>query len=42
VSIPVSFICGIIGTLLSREDVDPERQAEMQVRALTGIGSRAG
>ncbi|WP_190818886.1 solute symporter family protein [Saccharopolyspora pogona] len=42
VSIPVSFICGIIGTFVGRDSVDEERQAEMEVRALTGIGSRAG
>ncbi|QIZ35771.1 cation acetate symporter [Saccharopolyspora sp. ASAGF58] len=42
VSIPVSFICGIIGTFVGRDSVDEERQAEMEVRSLTGIGSRAG
>ncbi|MGW1679853.1 solute symporter family protein [Saccharopolyspora sp. NPDC002376] len=43
VSIPFSFICGIIGTFLGRSDeVDEERKAEMEVRSLTGIGSRVG
>ncbi|KAA5836882.1 cation acetate symporter [Saccharopolyspora hirsuta] len=43
VSIPISFICGIIGTFLGRRDeVDEERRAEMEVRSLTGIGSRLG
>ncbi|MGI8309870.1 solute symporter family protein [Saccharopolyspora hattusasensis] len=42
VSIPVSFICGIIGTFVGRDSVDEVRQAEMEVRSLTGIGSRAG
>ncbi|MEV5541736.1 cation acetate symporter [Saccharopolyspora shandongensis] len=42
VSIPVSFICGIIGTFVGKEAVDEDRQAEMEVRALTGIGSRVG
>jgi len=38
VSIPFSFICGFVATLLgSRED--PAKQIEMEVRALTGIGS---
>jgi cation/acetate symporter len=40
VSIPVSFLCGFLGTMLGSEsDVDPERNAEMEVRSLTGIGS---
>ncbi|MCI2423815.1 cation acetate symporter [Saccharopolyspora sp. K220] len=42
VSIPISFICAIIGTFLGKREVDEERQAEMEVRALTGIGSRTG
>ncbi|GAA1350396.1 solute symporter family protein [Saccharothrix algeriensis] len=39
VSIPFSFLCGWLGTLLSREAADPAKQAEMEVRSLTGIGS---
>jgi cation/acetate symporter len=39
VSIPISFIAGAIGTFLGRDDPDPARQAEMEVRSLTGIGS---
>ncbi|WP_433262499.1 solute symporter family protein [Actinosynnema sp. CS-041913] len=39
VSIPLSFLCGWLGTLLSRERADPAKQAEMEVRSLTGIGS---
>ncbi|GAA0235796.1 cation acetate symporter [Saccharothrix mutabilis subsp. mutabilis] len=39
VSIPFSFLCGFLGTVLSREEADPAKQAEMEVRALTGIGS---
>ncbi|MGP4021056.1 solute symporter family protein [Saccharopolyspora sp. 5N708] len=42
VSIPISFICAFIGTFLGKEEVDEERQAEMEVRALTGLGSRIG
>ncbi|MFC7340993.1 cation acetate symporter [Saccharopolyspora griseoalba] len=38
VSIPVSFLCGYVGTLLGERD-DPERAAEMEVRSLTGIGA---
>jgi cation/acetate symporter len=40
VSIPASFLFGIVGTLLGRRDPAAEaRQAEMEVRALTGAGS---
>jgi cation/acetate symporter len=40
VSIPVSFLCGYLGTVLGRRDpADPARQAEMEVRSLTGIGA---
>jgi cation/acetate symporter len=40
VSIPVSFLCGYLGTVLNRRDrADPARAAEMEVRSLTGIGS---
>jgi len=39
VSIPVSFLAGYLGTVLSRERTDPDKQAEMEVRSLTGIGA---
>ncbi|MBV9844075.1 MAG: cation acetate symporter, partial [Kutzneria sp.] len=39
VSIPLSFACAVIGTLIGRDRSDPALQAEMEVRALTGIGS---
>lgn len=39
VSIPLAFILGIVGTLTSRDAGDPARNAEMEVRALTGIGA---
>ncbi|MER7077060.1 cation/acetate symporter [Saccharopolyspora kobensis] len=39
VSIPISFLCGVIGTLLGGPQSDPRRTAEMEVRSLTGIGS---
>ncbi|GAA0512027.1 cation acetate symporter [Saccharopolyspora subtropica] len=43
VSIPISFVCGIIGTFVGgREEVNEERRAEMDVRSLTGLGSRVG
>jgi cation/acetate symporter len=40
VSIPLSFLLGAAGTLLGPRDPDgPRRQAEMEVRALTGAGA---
>jgi cation/acetate symporter len=39
VSIPLAFILGIVGTLLSPDDEDPEIAAEMEVRSLTGVGA---
>ncbi|RZQ63163.1 cation acetate symporter [Amycolatopsis suaedae] len=39
VSIPFSFLCGFVGTLLARDKADPRKQAEMEVRSLTGIGA---
>jgi cation/acetate symporter len=40
VSIPLSFLLGIIGTYVgAREPVDEERYAEMEVRSMTGAGS---
>jgi cation/acetate symporter len=38
VSIPVSFLAGYLGTVLSKEKADPDKQKEMAVRALTGVG----
>jgi cation/acetate symporter len=40
VSIPFSFLCGYLGTVTSGSSrEDRRKQAEMEVRALTGIGS---
>jgi len=39
VSIPLAFILGIVGTLTSRDQGDPELNAEMEVRSLTGVGA---
>jgi len=39
VSIPLAFALGILGTLTSRDTGDPELNAEMQVRSLTGVGA---
>jgi cation/acetate symporter len=38
ISIPIGFLCGWIGTVLSKED-DTEKFAELEVRALTGYGA---
>lgn len=39
ISIPVGFLLGWIGTLLSKESADPAKYAELEVRSLTGIGA---
>ncbi len=39
VSIPLAFVLGIVGTLLSKEKPHPEKFAEMEVRSLTGAGA---
>jgi cation/acetate symporter len=39
VSIPLSFALGWLGTVFSKERPDEDKQAEMEVRAFTGIGS---
>jgi cation/acetate symporter len=39
VSIPVSFLAGYLGTVLSKDQADPVKQKEMAVRSLTGIGA---
>ncbi|MFE5587195.1 cation acetate symporter [Kitasatospora sp. NPDC056531] len=39
VSIPIGFLAGWLGTLLSRERPDPAKYAELEVRSLTGLGA---
>jgi len=39
ISIPLGFLCGWLGTVLSREPADEEKYAELEVRALTGAGA---
>ncbi|RDI18757.1 solute symporter family protein [Lentzea flaviverrucosa] len=39
VSIPVAFLLGYVGTILSKDKADPTKQAEMEVRSLTGAGA---
>ncbi|HEV2783561.1 MAG TPA: cation acetate symporter [Actinophytocola sp.] len=39
VSIPLSFLLGIAGTYLGKDDPDPQRTDELEVRSITGIGT---
>jgi len=39
ISIPFGFLCGIVGTLISKEVHPAERYDELVVRALTGAGA---
>ena len=40
VSIPLAFLLGVVGTLTSPQDKgDPARNAEMEVRSLSGVGA---
>ncbi len=39
VSIPLAFVLGIVGTFVGKSDEDPAKAAEMEVRALTGVGA---
>ncbi|MGY1711902.1 cation acetate symporter [Geodermatophilus sp. SYSU D00758] len=39
VSIPLSFLLGWLGTVLTKERPNEEKWAELEVRALTGIGA---
>jgi cation/acetate symporter len=38
ISIPIGFLCGYLGTVLSKEQ-DTDKYAELEVRALTGHGA---
>ncbi len=39
VSIPLAFFLGWMGTVLDKRREDPVKQAEMEVRSLTGVGA---
>ena len=39
VSIPFGFLCGIVGTLISKDTSSQERYDELAVRSLTGAGA---
>ena len=39
VSIPLAFFLGWLGTALDKNTEDPQKQAEMEVRSLTGVGA---
>ncbi|MFI5980913.1 cation acetate symporter [Streptomyces sp. NPDC051555] len=39
ISIPLGFLLGWLGTVLSKEPADPQKFAELEVRSLTGTGA---
>src|ERR671916_1603023 len=39
VSIPFGFLCGIVGTLISKDTSSQDRYDELEVRSLTGAGA---
>lgn len=39
VSIPLAFVLGIVGTLIAKDHDNSAKNAEMEVRALTGVGA---
>ncbi len=39
ISIPLAFFLGWLGSVLDRRREDPAKQAEMEVRSLTGVGA---
>ena len=39
VSIPLAFFLGWLGSVTSADDEDPAKQAEMEIRSLTGVGA---
>ncbi|MGY5120165.1 solute symporter family protein [Streptomyces sp. 900105755] len=39
ISIPVGFLLGVVGTLLSKEAPDAAKYSELEVRSLTGTGA---
>ncbi|MBE0009303.1 MULTISPECIES: cation acetate symporter [unclassified Arthrobacter] len=39
VSIPLAFFLGWLGSVLAKTKEDPQKQAEMEVRSLTGVGA---
>ncbi|MFD9486118.1 cation acetate symporter [Streptomyces sp. NPDC059991] len=39
ISIPVGFLLGLIGSLLSKEEPDAGKYAELEVKSLTGVGA---
>jgi cation/acetate symporter len=42
VSIPIGFLCGLLGTLLSKDISSQDRYPELEVRSLTGAGAEKG
>jgi cation/acetate symporter len=42
ISIPIGFLCGFLGTVLSKDTSSQDRYPELQVRSLTGAGAEKG
>ncbi len=42
ISIPIGFLCGVLGTLLSKDTSSQDRYPELEVRSLTGSGAEKG
>ena len=42
ISIPIGFLCGVLGTLLSKDTSSQDRYPELEVRSLTGAGAEKG
>ncbi|MBK3561533.1 cation acetate symporter [Streptomyces sp. MBT56] len=39
ISIPLGFLLGWVGSLISKEKADPDKYAELEVKSLTGVGA---
>ena len=39
ISIPLGFLLGWLGSILSKEEADPKKYAELEVRSMTGYGA---
>ena len=42
ISIPIGFLCGFVGALVSKDDTSRDRYHELEVRSLTGAGMERG
>lgn len=39
ISIPLGFLLGWVGSLISKEKADSDKYAELEVKSLTGVGA---